>query len=160
MQKNYFQRNFLILGAYFQTIASISTNAEKKSKKVFFSRFSLFSRLLLTFKPLFIYIKTCCLWIHHFILNFLEFSPSDLNLNHQFSWSSKRSKCLSRYQKTKKKMKKIGFFFNFLQFSGQLLPFNSQPDLLSHLRDHSAIFAGFRNDFDTLRMSLKLLWGP
>ena len=38
--------------------------------------------------------------------------------------------------------------------------FNGQSDLLSYLRDHSAIFAGFRNDFDTLRMSLKLQWGP
>jgi hypothetical protein len=36
---------------------------------------------------------------------------------------------------------------NFLHVSGQLLPFNGQSDLLSHLRDHSAIFAGFGDDF-------------
>ena len=36
--------------------------------------------------------------------------------------------------------------------------FNGQPDLLSHLRDHSAIFTGFGDDFDTLGMSLELLY--
>ena len=45
-----------------------------------------------------------------------------------------------------------------LHVSGQLLPFNGQPDLLSHLRDHSAIFAGFGDDFDTLEMSLERLY--
>ena len=81
----------------------------------------------------------------------------------QFSQSSKRSKCLSRYQKTKKNQKKITFFLffsSFLHVSGQLLLFNGQPDLVSHLRDHSAIFAGFGDDFDTLGMSLELLWVP
>jgi hypothetical protein len=67
---------------------------------------------------------------------------------------------LSRYQKTKKKEKKIGFFSNFLHVSGQLLPFNGQPDLLSHLRDHSAISAGFGDDFNTLRQSFELLCDP
>jgi hypothetical protein len=43
---------------------------------------------------------------------------------------------------------KIGFFSNFLHVSGQLLPFNSQPDLLSHLRDYSAIFAYFSEFFN------------
>ena len=45
---------------------------------------------------------------------------------------------------------------DFLHVSGQLLPFNGQSDLLSHLRDHSAIFAGFWDDFDTLEMSREL----
>jgi hypothetical protein len=59
-----------------------------------------------------------------------------------------------------RKFLKIGFFSYFLHVSGQLLPFNGQPDFLSHLRDHSGIFADFADDFNTLRMSLELLWGP
>ena len=43
----------------------------------------------------------------------------------------------------------------FLHVSGQLLPCNGQPDLLSHLRDHSATFAGFGDDFNTLGMILR-----
>ena len=46
----------------------------------------------------------------------------------------------------------------FLHVSGQLLPCNGQPDLLSYLRDNFAIFAGFGDDFDTLGMSLELLY--
>jgi len=65
---------------------------------------------------------------------------------------------LSRYQQTKKDKKKIAVFLIFLHFSGQLLPCNGQPDLLSPLRDNSAIFAGFGDDFDTLGMSLELLY--
>ena len=61
-------------------------------------------------------------------------------------------------------MSYFGFFSNFLHVSGQLLPFNGQPDLLSHLRDHSAIFPGFGDNFDTLGMSLdhhiKPYYGP
>jgi hypothetical protein len=67
---------------------------------------------------------------------------------------------LSRYQKTKKNQKIFGFFSNFLHVSGQLLPFNGQPELHSHLRDPSAIFAGLGDDFNTLGMSRKLLCGP
>ena len=119
--------------------------------------FTLFFRLLLTLKPLFTYKKTCHLWIYHFILKNEDFSPSDLNQNHLFSWSSKRFKCLSRYQKTKKNFKNCRFFI-FLHFSGQLLPCNGQPDHLSPLRDNSAIFAGFGDDSDTLGMSLELLY--
>ena len=126
--------------------------------KFFSLDFTLFFRLLLTFKPLFIYKKTCHLWIYHFILKNEEFSPSDLNLNHLFSWSSKRFKCLSRYQKTKNNQKKIAVFLIFLHVSGQLLPCNGQPDLLSYLRDNFAIFAGFWDDFDTLGMSLERLY--
>ena len=37
------------------------------------------------------------------------------------------------------------------------LSFNGQPDLLIYLRDNSAIFPGFGDDFDTLGMSIKLL---
>ena len=48
----------------------------------------------------------------------------------------------------------FGFFSNLYHVSGQLLPFNDQPDLFSHLRDHSAIFVDFGDDFDTLGMSL------
>ena len=58
----------------------------------------------------------------------------------------------------KKNQKKLPFFFIFLHFSGQLLPCNGQPDLLSPLRDNSAIFAGFGDDFDTLGMSLERLY--
>ena len=32
---------------------------------------------------------------------------------------------------------------------------NGQPDLLTYLRDHSAIFPGFGDGFDTLRMSFE-----
>ena len=46
---------------------------------------------------------------------------------------------------------------NFFDVSGQLLSFNGQPDLLTYLRDHSAIFPGFGYDFSTLEMSIKLL---
>ena len=49
------------------------------------------------------------------------------------------------------------FFSNFLHVSGQLLPCTGQPDLFSHLRDHSATFSGVGDDFDTLRMSFKVL---
>ena len=84
--------------------------------KFFSLDFTLFFRLLLTFKPLFIYKKTCHLWNYHFILKNEEISPSDLNLNHLFSWSSKRFKCLSRYQKTKKNRKKMPFFWFFFMF--------------------------------------------
>ena len=76
--------------------------SEKKNLKFFTLDFPLYFRFLLTFKPLFIYKKTLWTWIHHIILQNQEFSPSDLNLNNQFSWSSKRSKCLSHYQKTRK----------------------------------------------------------
>ena len=63
---------------------------------------------------------------------------------------------MSRYQKTKKK--KIAIFLISLHVSGQLLPCNGQPGLLSYLRDNFAIFAGFGDDSDTLGMSLELLY--
>ena len=56
-----------------------------------------------------------------------------------------------------KKLRKIKKFHHFFDVSGQLLSFNGQPDLLTYLKDHSAIFPGFGDDFDTLRMSVKLL---
>ena len=40
--------------------------------------------------------------------------------------------------------------FVFFYVSGQLLSFNGQPDPLTYLRDHSAIFPGFGDDFSTL----------
>ena len=54
----------------------------------------------------------------------------------------------------------FGFSSNFLHVSGQLLPSKGQPDLLCHLRDHSAIFAHSMDNFDTLGMSFELLWDP
>ena len=57
-------------------------------------------------------------------------------------------------KKRKKKRKKE---IILLHVSGQLLPCNGQSGLLSYLRDNFAIFAGFGDDFDTLRMSLELL---
>ena len=54
-------------------------------------------------------------------------------------------------------IKKIAVCLIFLHVSGQLLPCNGQPDLLTYLRDHSAIFPGFGDDFETLGMSVKLL---
>ena len=47
-----------------------------------------------------------------------------------------------------------------------MLPFNDQPDLLSHLRDHSAIFAGFGDDIWSPRFLItsewvsSYFWGP
>ena len=46
-----------------------------------------------------------------------------------------------------------------LHVSGQLLPFNGQPDLPSHLRDPSPIFGGFGDDFDNLRKTLEPIIG-
>ena len=57
-----------------------------------------------------------------------------------------------------KKPRKIKKFRHFFDVSGQLLSFNGQPDLLTYLKDHSAIFPGFGDDFDTLGMSLELLY--
>ena len=51
------------------------------------------------------------------------------------------------------------FFSNFLHVSGQLLPCTGQPDLFSHLRDHSATFVGSGDDFDTLGKSLRPIVG-
>ena len=59
-----------------------------------------------------------------------------------------------------KNLKKIKKFHHFFDVSGQLLYFNGQPELLTYLKDHSAIFSGFADDFDTLRISLQLLCGP
>ena len=56
-----------------------------------------------------------------------------------------------------KKNQKISSFFDV---SGQLLSFNGQPDLLTYLRDHSAIFPGFGDGFDTLGMSFEQLGRP
>ena len=60
--------------------------------------------------------------------------------------------------KNYKQSKKIAVFLIFLHVSGQLLPCNGQPDLLSPLRDNSTIFAGLGDNFDTLGMSLELLY--
>ena len=49
-----------------------------------------------------------------------------------------------------KKPRKIEKFRHFFDVSGQMLSFNGQPELLIYLRDHSAIFPGFGDDFSTL----------
>ena len=46
-----------------------------------------------------------------------------------------------------KKLRKIKNFRHLFDVSGQLLSFNGHPDLLTYLRDHSAIFPGFGHDF-------------
>jgi hypothetical protein len=56
-----------------------------------------------------------------------------------------------------KKLRKIKKFHHLFDVSGQLMSFNGQPDLLTYLRDHSAIFPDFGYDFSTLGMSIKLL---
>ena len=65
-------------------------------------------------------------------------------------WASGELDNLSKGRKIKKCRRYFDVF-------GQLLSFNGQLDLLIYLRDHSAIFPGFGDDFETLGMSVKLL---
>ena len=65
-----------------------------------------------------------------------------------------RSSNVCLVTKKLRKIKKIAVSF---YVSGQFLSFNGQFDLLIYLRDHSAIFPGLGDDFDTLEMSIKLL---
>ena len=59
-----------------------------------------------------------------------------------------------------KNQEKSKNFVIFFDVSGQMLSFNGQPELLTYLRDHPAIFPGFGDGFDTLRMSFEQLGRP